>query len=70
VWSGTVKDMADIADLLMLSGVVRSCPDCHDDRIFVPIDNTPAGEYCCTSCGAGLLIDPALDSAPDRARVA
>jgi hypothetical protein len=69
--------MADIADLLMLSGVVRSCPDCHDDRIFLPAGAFPAddaegGAYCCTVCGAALLIDPALDAAirPQHSRVA
>jgi hypothetical protein len=58
--------MADIADLLMLSGVVRSCPDCHDERIFLPAGAFPtedeSGAYCCTVCGAALLIDPALDA--------
>jgi hypothetical protein len=68
--------MADIADLLMLSGVVRSCPDCHDERIFLPagailLESVHDGEYCCTGCGAALLIDPALDLAmPASTRVA
>jgi hypothetical protein len=60
--------MADIADLLMLSGVARTCPDCHDERIFVPID--AAGEFCCTICGAALLIDPVFDEAERVTRVA
>lgn len=55
--------MTDPADLLMLSGVVRACPDCLDERIFVSTDDCGADgcEYCCTTCGAAVLIDPAFD---------
>jgi hypothetical protein len=52
------------ADLLMLSGVVRLCPDCDADQIFMPADDaseTPhdlsASAYCCTACGAAILVD-------------
>lgn len=47
----------------MLSGVVHTCPDCLDDRIFVSIDECDTGgcEFGCTSCGAAVMIDPALD---------
>jgi hypothetical protein len=62
--------MADIADLLMLRGVVRGCPDCHDDCIFVPTAAPDDGEYCCTMCGAALLIDPAIEVAARTTRVA
>lgn len=54
--------MAEIADLLMLSGVVRVCPDCRDERILLPADDAVA--YCCTSCGAAVVIDP--DIGPPR----
>lgn len=50
------------ADMLMLRGVARPCPDCAEERLFVPADHdrVDTGEYCCTWCGAGLLIDPTL----------
>jgi hypothetical protein len=53
--------MDDQADLLLLIVVARPCPDCTDERLFVPADADQAdgGEYCCTWCGAALLIDPA-----------
>ena len=58
--------------LLMLSGVSRPCPDCADDRVFVPADDADApGAYCCTACGAALLIEVEVVEAADRsARVA
>ncbi|MBA2561115.1 MAG: hypothetical protein H0V07_14750 [Propionibacteriales bacterium] len=57
--------MSDPADVLMLSGVTRPCPDCHDERIFMPIDECDGDgcEFCCTSCGAALLVDPAFEVA-------
>ena len=59
------------ADLLMTSGVVRRCPDCTMDQIFMPVDDTSsdhpldlsASAYCCTSCGAAILIDLFLEPA-------
>jgi hypothetical protein len=65
--------MNDAADLLMLTGVARPCPDCHADRIFVPVDDDcdrSACEYCCTTCGAAMLIDPFFDHSPVITRVA
>ncbi len=65
--------MNDAADLLMLTGVARPCPDCNADRIFVPVDedaDRTAAEYCCTACGAAMLIDPCLDRALAITRVA
>ena len=56
--------MDNAADLLMLRGVVRPCPDCANDRIFVPVADDcdrDACEFCCTSCGAAVLIDPVLE---------
>ena len=56
--------MTDCADNLMLTGVVRHCPDCAGDRIFVApqgCDEMSGGcDFCCTDCGAALLIDPCL----------
>ncbi len=56
------------ADTLMLTAVARECPDCSDERIFVPVDDCgqEACEFCCTACGAALLIDPAFDHSPAR----
>jgi hypothetical protein len=67
------RDMNDAADLLMLTGVARPCPDCRADRIFVPIDDDgdrDSGAYCCTTCGAATLIDPFLELATTATRVA
>ena len=52
--------MSDPADLIMLTGLVRPCPDCGDARIFVSTDECGDDrcEFCCTSCGAAVLIDP------------
>ncbi|MGH3504346.1 MAG: hypothetical protein ACRDQA_26120 [Nocardioidaceae bacterium] len=56
------------ADLLMLQGMTRVCPDCGDERIFIPVDDAPGeadhGAFCCTSCGAAVLLDPDLSPAP------
>ena len=64
--------MEDPDVLLMLSGVSRPCPDCADDRIFAPADDADApGAYCCTECGAALLIEVAIDDCgPEIIRVA
>jgi hypothetical protein len=59
--AGNVGSMEEPDVLLMLSGVSRPCPDCADDRVFVPADDDGSGgAYCCTSCGAALLIDREL----------
>ena len=74
------------ADLLMLSGVVRDCPDCAAEQIFVPVDDSrdtsrgaapgaaregahdlSVGAYCCTGCGAAILLDLFLET-PASAR--
>lgn len=54
--------MDERSELLMAFGVVGACDDCRDDRLFVPIDDdvSSLGEFCCTSCGAAILIDPLL----------
>ncbi len=53
------------ADSLMLTGIVRECPDCRDERILVLVDDCDADgcDYCCTTCGAAVLIDPICDYA-------
>jgi hypothetical protein len=68
-----MDDRADIrAELLMLSGTVRVCPDCRGERIFVSIDECASDgcEFCCTSCGAAVLVDPVCDAPIVAARVA
>ncbi len=64
--------MEDPAEILMRSGIVRSCRDCRADRIFVSIDECDADgcEFCCTVCGAAVLIDPLCDAAVVAAQVA
>lgn len=66
VWDMTKRASTpeSAADLLMLSGVVRGCPDCADEQIFMPVDDgteTPhdlsASAYCCSACGAAILVD-------------
>jgi hypothetical protein len=55
--------MSDCADNLMLTGVIRPCPDCAGERIFVapdPCHDAYGAEFACTDCGAALFIDPAL----------
>lgn len=54
--------MNDSADILMLHGVARTCPDCNGERIFVPVDEgAESSDLCCTECGAAVLADPVLD---------
>jgi hypothetical protein len=53
--------------LLMMSGVSRPCPDCADDRVFMPADDAEApGAYCCTDCGAALLIEVEFEDGDER----
>ena len=66
---------AAAADLLMTSGVVRHCSDCAVDQIFVPVDDgtdvlhgLSASAYCCTSCGAAILVDLFLTPAASVVR--
>lgn len=59
--------MNNRVDLLLLESVVSACADCGGERIFVPVDDDCGGgacEFCCTTCGAAILIDP-LISIPD-----
>ena len=61
--------MFDSADLLMLHGVARDCPDCGGERVFLPVDEAgaEASELCCTDCGAALIADLVLEYAADIA---
>ena len=63
VTSGIVSHMSDPAEVLMLSGIAHICPDCLDRRLFVPVDECDGEgcEFCCTSCGAAIAIDPGFD---------
>jgi hypothetical protein len=65
----------DKADNLMLTGTVLFCPDCADDRIFAVPDcgdgRGNCGDYCCTDCGAAVVVDGAASGrASSAARVA
>jgi hypothetical protein len=64
--------MSDPADVLMLSAVARFCPDCRHQSLFVPVDDCDGDrcEFCCTSCGAAIMIDPAFVEAASVVRVA
>jgi hypothetical protein len=64
--------MSDPADVLMLSAVARFCPDCLDQSLFLPVDDCEGDrcEYCCTSCGAAIVIDPAFEVTVPLGRVA
>jgi hypothetical protein len=64
--------MSDPAEVLMLTGVARACPDCRGERIFVPAEACDGDtcEYCCTSCGAAVMIDPSLEPPVVMAQVA
>jgi hypothetical protein len=65
--AGNVVRMEEPDVLLMLSGVSRPCPDCADDRVFMPADDAEApGAYCCTDCGAALLIEVGFDDGEHR----
>jgi len=48
--------MSEPSDLLMLHGVLVTCADCGDERIFVPTDDP--GALCCTSCDAAVFVLP------------
>ncbi len=68
----TVGDMDNRADLLMVGSVVSGCADCGGERIFVPVDDSCGGgacEFCCTTCGAAILIDPLITRAEATAAI-
>jgi len=67
-----MRSMDDRAETLMLSGVAAACPDCLDERIFMPVEECDGEgcEFCCTSCGAAMMINPVCDYAVLTARVA
>jgi hypothetical protein len=64
--------MSDPADVLMLSAVARFCPDCRGQSLFLPVDDCESDrcEFCCASCGAAIVIDPALEETVPLIRVA
>lgn len=64
----TVGHMDNRADQLLLGSVVSVCGDCLQERIFVPVDadcDSIACEFCCTVCGAAVLIDPLFRGVED-----
>jgi hypothetical protein len=64
--------MSNPADVLMLSAVARFCPDCRAQTVFLPVDDCDGDrcEFCCTSCGAAIVVDPALEVSVTLVRVA
>ena len=70
--SATVVVMSDPADVLMLSAAVRFCPDCLRQSLFVPVEECDGDrcEFCCTSCGAAIMIDPIFVETVPSVRVA
>jgi hypothetical protein len=61
---------AQPSDLLMLHGVVATCADCGDERVFVPTSTDP-GAFCCTACDAAVfLLAVVQPAAHARSRVA
>jgi hypothetical protein len=56
--------MTERADILMLTGIEWNCPDCAQMQVFVAPEgceeSTSACDFCCTQCGAALLINPFL----------
>jgi hypothetical protein len=70
--SGTMQSMDDRAELLMRTGIVQVCSDCAGERIFVSISECDADrcEFCCTTCGAAVVIDPVCDYSVVSTRVA
>jgi hypothetical protein len=59
----------NLAELLMLRGVLALCADCADERLFVPTDpDDPTGEYCCTSCDAAVFLMTVVGPARRRSR--
>ncbi|CAA9356865.1 MAG: hypothetical protein AVDCRST_MAG72-1866 [uncultured Nocardioidaceae bacterium] len=57
--------MDDRSDFLMLRAVAALCPDCTDERVFVPVDSD---SYCCTTCDAAVLLLDVVESAGRPAR--
>jgi hypothetical protein len=49
------------AEMLMLLGVDRHCPDCATTTIFLPVldDGAAPDEMVCTSCDGAVLVGPA-----------
>lgn len=62
--------MLNDVDRLLFEGVARPCPDCAEERLFVAaaIERGELSEYCCTWCGAALLIDPLFGTRVVRER--
>jgi hypothetical protein len=62
--------MSDPSDVLMLHGVLASCADCGEERVFVPTAGD-LSEYCCTACDAAVFLLTAVQQVdPARSRVA
>jgi len=68
--AGSVGIMNESDVMLMQSGVSHPCPDCADERLFVPADLDDPGAFCCTVCGAAVLVDvvDVIEAKGDRLR--
>jgi hypothetical protein len=49
------------SDVLMLHAVTAACADCGDERVFLPVDASGAGGFCCTTCDAAVFLVGVLD---------
>jgi hypothetical protein len=52
---GALCDRRVMDEVLMLRGLVGLCPDCRDERILLPVDDS-GFELCCTDCDAAVLL--------------
>jgi uncharacterized protein (DUF983 family) len=55
--------LGNSVDMAILHGVARPCPDCAEERLFVPTLQDEVGDFSCTWCGAALFIDPSTTHA-------
>ncbi len=46
----------DPAQHLMLHGLAATCPDCGEEQILLPVDES---DYCCTECDAAVFLSGA-----------
>ena len=52
---GGLCDGRVMDEVLMLRGLVGPCPDCRDERILLPVDDS-GFELCCTDCDAAVVL--------------
>ena len=54
--AGSSRGRVPASERLMRDGVLATCADCAAERVLVPVDAGPAGEFCCTVCDAAVLL--------------